>query len=117
MPTDTLTVGERSFRNPKSRDALLVVYKAASDLTGKRVVFVITIVAARRLAPSAFGLFSLASTLGWILAVAADFGIQLHVAREVARDPAHAAHTLETWLRVRLWTTAGAIAAVMLALV
>ena len=117
LQTETLTVGERSFRNAKSRDALLVGYKTVADLAGKGVVFVITIVAARRLAPQAFGIFSLASTLGWMMAVAADFGIQLHVARAVARDPRTAAATLATWLRVRLWTTAGTIAAVMLVLV
>ena len=96
---------------------MLVGYKAFADLAGKGVLFVITIAAARRLAPTAFGLFSLASTLGWMMAVAADFGIQLHVARTVAQRPADAATSLATWLRVRLWTTAGAVAAVMLGLV
>jgi len=99
------------------RDALLVGYKTAADFAGKGVVFVITIVAARRLPAAAFGLFSLATTLGWILAVAADFGIQLHVARAVARRPQQAGATLAAWLRVRLWTTAAAIAFVMLGLI
>jgi O-antigen/teichoic acid export membrane protein len=95
----------------------LVSYKAIADLAGKGVMFVITIVAARRLTPQAFGTFALASTLGWMLAIAADWGIQLHVARAVARAPKAAAAVLDAWLRVRLWTTAGAIAVVMLALI
>ena len=110
-------MAEKSFRNAKSNTAVLVGYKAVADLAGKGVLFIITIAAARRLAPSAFGLFSLASTLGWMMAVAADFGIQLHVARTVAQRPNDAAGTLATWLRVRLWTTAAAVAAVMVGLI
>lgn len=110
-------MGEKSFRNPKPGDAWLIGYKTAADLAGKAVVFVITIAAARRLAPAAFGVFSLASTLGWMMAVAADFGIQLHLARRVALDPHEAADTLAAWLRVRLWTTAAAVGIVMLGLV
>lgn len=108
---------ERSFRNPKSRNALLVGAKALADLAGKCVVFVITVAAARRLPPPAFGVFSIASTLGWLIAVASDFGIQMHVARTVARAPEEAAATLRAWLRVRLWTTGAAIGVVMLALI
>jgi len=110
-------VDESSFRNPKLRDARLVAYKAFADAAGKGSVFLVTVVAARRLSPEAFGIFSLASTLGWILAVAADCGIQLHVARAVARTPARASGILSAWLRVRLWTTAAAIAVVMLGLI
>lgn len=96
---------ESSFRFAK-----LVGYKAFADLAGKGSIFVVTIVAARRLTTEAFGVFSLASTIGWMLAVAADCGIQLHVARAVARTPSDAGAVLGDWLRVRLWTTAGAIA-------
>ena len=110
-------MGERSFRNAKPPGALLVGYKLAADLAGKGVVFVLTIAAARRLTASAFGLFSLASTLGWMLAVAADFGIQLHLARRVARRPEEAAAALARWLPGRGWTTAAAVATVMLGLV
>lgn len=112
-----LTVDERSFRNAKSSAPLLVGYKAFADLAGKAVMFVITVAAARRLAPAAFGVFSLASTLGWMIAVASDFGIQLHVARAVARQPRHAAGILRAWLHVRLWTAAAAVGLVMLALI
>ena len=76
----------------------------------------ITIVAARRLSPQAFGVFSLGSTLGWIVAVTTDFGIQLHLARAVARRPQDAAPLLAAWLRVRLWTAAAAMAVVSIGL-
>src|SRR5471030_310626 len=113
---ETLTVDETSFPNAKSRDAWLIAYKAFADLAGKGSLFVITIVAARRLAPESFGIFSLGSTLGWIVAVVSDCGIQLHLARAVARHPADAARLLRGWLRVRLWTAAGAIAIVAIGL-
>jgi len=107
-------VGETSFPNPKPRGALLIAYKAFADLAGKGSLFVITVVAARRLSPESFGVFSLGSTLGWMLAVVSDFGIQLHLARAVARRPAEAPQLLHEWLRVRLWTAAGATALVAL---
>jgi O-antigen/teichoic acid export membrane protein len=111
---ETFTVGETSFPNPKPRGALLIAYKAFADLAGKGSLFVITVVAARRLSPESFGVFSLGSTLGWMLAVVSDFGIQQHLARAVARRPAEAPRLLHEWLRVRLWTAAGATALVAL---
>jgi len=100
-------VDESSFRSAK-----LIGYKSFADLAGKGSIFVITVMAAWRLDAGAFGVFSLASTAGWLLAVLTDFGIQLHVARAIARTPAAAGAILADWLRVRLWTTAAAIAIV-----
>jgi lipopolysaccharide exporter len=114
--TGSLTVDERSFRNPKLRDARLISYKTVADLFGKGALFAITVFAARRLAPEAFGVFALGSTLGWMVGVASDFGIQLHLARAVARQPQDAARLLATWLRVRLWLAAGATATVVIVL-
>ncbi len=105
-------MAETSFPIAKSRNALLIAYKAFADLASKGSLFVITIVAARRLSPESFGVFSLGSTLGWILAVVSDCGIQLHLARAVARRPAESSRLLRAWLRVRLWTAAGAAAIV-----
>jgi O-antigen/teichoic acid export membrane protein len=100
-------VDESSFRSAK-----LIGYKSFADLAGKGSIFVITVMAARRLDAGAFGVFSLASTIGWLLAVLTDFGMQLHVARAVSRTPAAAGAILADWLRVRLWTTATAVAIV-----
>jgi O-antigen/teichoic acid export membrane protein len=105
-------VDERSFPNPKSRGVLLIAYKAFADLAGKGSLFLITIAAARRLSPESFGVFSLGSTLGWIVAVVSDCGIQLHLARAVARRPAEASRLLRGWLQVRVWTASGAVALV-----
>ena len=107
---------ETSFPNAKPRSAPLIAYKALADLAGKGSLFLITIVAARRMSPESFGVFSLGSTLGWIVAVVSDCGIQLHLARAVARTPANASHLLREWLRVRLWTAAGAVAIVAIGL-
>jgi O-antigen/teichoic acid export membrane protein len=112
----SLTADERSFRNAKLRAAFLISYKAGADGAGKAALFVITIGAARRLSPQAFGVFSLGSTLGWMVAVITDFGIQLHLARAVARRPQDAAPLLASWLRVRLWSAAGAMAAISIGL-
>jgi O-antigen/teichoic acid export membrane protein len=105
-------VDETSFPNAKPRHARLIAYKAFADLAGKGSLLVITIVAARRLAPASFGVFALGSTLGWIVTVVSDCGIQLHLARAVARAPADASQLLRGWLRVRVWTAAGAVAVV-----
>jgi O-antigen/teichoic acid export membrane protein len=94
------------------REAALVAYRAFSDVAAKGAFFVITILAARRLSQGAFGVFSLGTTVGWIAAVATDFGIQLHLARSVAQRPGDAAALLRAWLRVRLWTAGVAVPAV-----
>jgi O-antigen/teichoic acid export membrane protein len=94
------------------RQVALVAYRAFSDVAGKGAFFLVTLVAARRLSQDAFGLFSLGTTVGWIAAVATDFGIQLHLARAVAQRPENAARLLRAWLRVRLWTSVVALASV-----
>ncbi len=87
-----------------------MVYRGGSDLAAKGVMFVITVGAARRLTRDEFGLFALASTLGWLGSVAADFGIQVHLARAVAQRPERAAGFLRQWLPARLMTGAAALA-------
>jgi O-antigen/teichoic acid export membrane protein len=109
-------VDETSFPNAKSHSARLIAYKAFADLAGKGSLFLITIVAARRLSPQSFGTFSLGSTVGWMVAVVSDCGIQLHLARAVARRPAEASRLLSAWLRVRVWTAAVAIVIVVIGL-
>jgi O-antigen/teichoic acid export membrane protein len=98
--------------NERRRQATLVAYRAVSDIAGKGAFFLVTLVAARRLSQDAFGLFSLGTTVGWIAAVATDFGIQLHLARAVAQRPSDAVRLLRAWFSVRLWTAALAIATV-----
>lgn len=96
------------------RQVTLIVYRAATDLAAKALFFAVTVVAARRLAPAAFGQFSLATTLGWMAAVVADFGLQLHLARAVAQRPHDAPQMLRRWLRVRMTTAIAATGAVAL---
>jgi len=111
------TVDESSFPNAKPRQASLVAYKVVADVAAKGSLYVITIAAARRLAPHGFGVFALGSTLGWMLAVAADCGIQLHLARAVARDPDAGGALLRQWLRVRFRTALAAVLLVAVAVV
>src|ERR1700759_4093501 len=96
-------------RNLELKDAGLVAYRAASDLVGKGAFLLITVVAARRLSQSDFGLFSLASTIGWIAAIVTDFGSQLHLARAIAREPKRAGALLRGWMVFRLWTSGAAL--------
>jgi O-antigen/teichoic acid export membrane protein len=110
-PAFTLTPGESPFRNAKLvRDWLLISYKAFADFAGKGSLFIVTLVAARRLTPRAFGVFALGTTLGWMLGVATDFGIQLHLARAVARAPEDAPQVLRRWLGVRVSSAAAGFA-------
>ncbi|PYR50250.1 MAG: hypothetical protein DMF89_10065 [Acidobacteria bacterium] len=100
---------DRSARARLWQQATLVGYRALSDLVGKGAQLLIVVVAARQLSREDFGVFALGSTLGWIAAVASDFGIQLHVARSVAQGSPNLEQLLRTWFRVRLWTSTAAV--------
>jgi len=93
-----------------SREATLVAYRAFSDVAGKGAFFLVTVLAARRLSQSEFGVFSLGTTLGWMATVATDAGIQMHLARRVATAPEDAPQFLRQWLRIRIMTSAAALA-------
>jgi O-antigen/teichoic acid export membrane protein len=103
------------FVTSNLKRAALIAYRAGSEIAGKVAMFAVTVVAARRLPQQAFGVFSLASVLGSIVGLATDFGIPLHVARAVAQRPYRAPHILRRWLRVRIGTSAIAMALVVLA--
>ena len=62
-----------------------VVVKAGSDVGGEVFVLGVLALAARVLSTADFAELALASTLGWILAVITDFGLQVHLAKVVAR--------------------------------
>jgi O-antigen/teichoic acid export membrane protein len=94
------------------RQTALVAYRAVSDVAGKGAFFLVTIAAARRLSPDGFGVFSLASTIGWIAAIGTDFGLQVHLARAVARRPDDAARLLRVWLKLRITSAAAALAVI-----
>ena len=87
-----------------------VAYRAASDVAAKGAFFVVTLIAARRLSHEGFGVFSIGTTLGWMAAVASDFGIQMHLARSIAHGTQRATDVFAAWLRVRAVTSAIVIA-------
>jgi polysaccharide transporter, PST family len=68
-----------------TRTLQLVGYKAASDIVGKLAVLAGLVLAAHTLPTDDFGLLSLATGVGWMTAVASDFGLQLHLGRVIAR--------------------------------
>ncbi len=97
------------FRDGKP-GAAHMLYRAATDLLAKSAMFLVTVAAARRLSRADFALFALASTLGWLASVAADFGLQLHLVRAVAQTPHAARALLARWWPVRAGTGAVALA-------
>ena len=64
-----------------------IAFKAVADAGGKAVMLVITVVAARRLNADPFGVMAFAMATGWLLGVATDAGLSMHLARETARHP------------------------------
>jgi PST family polysaccharide transporter len=67
-----------------------VLLKAVADAGGKAVMLVITVVAARQLNPDPFAILAFAMATGWLLGVATDAGLSMHLARATARHPRRA---------------------------
>jgi O-antigen/teichoic acid export membrane protein len=78
-----------------------VVLKALADVVGKAVTLVITVLAARALNADAFGVMALAMATGWLLGVATDAGLSMHLARETARRSVQPRQLLIDVLRLR----------------
>lgn len=104
-----LTDVENMFRNAKLRASTQVAYKAFADTASKGSFFVLTVVAARQLTQRSFGVLALGTTIGWMLSIAADFGVQMHLARAVAQVPAAAGALLRRWWRVRVLATSASL--------
>jgi len=62
-----------------------ILFKGAADVAGKAVTLIVTIVAARRLNADPFAIMAYAMATGWLLGVATDAGLSMHLAREAAR--------------------------------
>lgn len=92
----------------RNRTALLVSYKAVTEVAGKAAVLAILMLAARTLSTSDFGVLSVATTLGWMTSVLTDFGLQLYLGREVARTT-RPAEVLWPLFRLRLRTAAAGL--------
>src|SRR5262245_40932825 len=90
------------------RTALLVSYKAVSEVAGKAAVLAILKLAARKPSTSDFGVLSVATTLGWMASVVSDFGLQLYLGREVVRSSTPA-EVLWPLFRLRLQTAAAGL--------
>lgn len=84
-----------------SRAAQLVTYKAASEVAGKAAILAVLILSARLLPTAEFAVLSLATTLGWLVSIASDFGLQLFLGRAITRTSTPAA-VLWPLFRVRL---------------
>ena len=76
------------MRDPRAV-APRIAFKALADAGGKAVMLVIIVVAARRLNADPFGVLAFAMATGWLLGVATDAGLSMHLARETARRPQH----------------------------
>lgn len=80
---------------------LRIVIKGAADVGGKAVTLVITAVAARTLVADAFGVMAVAMATGWLIGVATDAGLSMHLARESARQRTGGRQLLIEVLRLR----------------
>jgi len=96
------------FASDRSSDGWLtrgwparVIVKALADVVGKSVTLVITVLAARTLNADAFGVMALAMATGWLLGVATDAGLSMHLARETARRFGQPRQLLVEVLRLR----------------
>jgi O-antigen/teichoic acid export membrane protein len=97
-------IGARGFPNVKLLSPSVtsrVFFKGAADAGGKAVTLVITAVAARTLVADAFGVMALAMATGWLLGVATDAGLSMHLARETARHRDRGRQLLIEILRLR----------------
>lgn len=77
-----------------SRYVMQVSLKAVADAVGKAATLIITVVAARRLNADPFGVLAYAMATGWLIGVATDAGLSMHLARETARAPRRSHHLL-----------------------
>jgi O-antigen/teichoic acid export membrane protein len=98
------------YVNPRVRAPHLVAYKATADVVSKTVTLIVTIAAARVLAPDVFGVLALAMTTGWLLGVASDAGLPLYLARAVARDAGATGVAVREVMRWRVRLGAAALA-------
>lgn len=99
------------LQTPIRRERALTAYRAGTDLVAKLAFLALTMLAARRLSRDAFGAFALGATLGWMAGIVTDAGLQMHLAREVARrEPSDAAAVFRRWLG---WRLAGAALALL----
>jgi O-antigen/teichoic acid export membrane protein len=88
-----------------------VAFKTTADVVSKSVTLVITVVAARVLSPSDFGVLALAMTTGWLISVASDAGLPLFLAKEAAQSTPMRPLTYASVLRViRIRLALGALA-------
>ena len=84
-----------------SRYVNLIAYKTTADVVSKCVTLLVTVAAARVLAPEAFGVLALAMTTGWLLGVASDAGLPLYLARAVARGDGSLPSVVREVMRLR----------------
>ncbi|MFN8547321.1 MAG: hypothetical protein U0527_04955 [Candidatus Eisenbacteria bacterium] len=69
------------------REASNLKVKAISEILVKGGRFLLFVASVRLLGAEAFGRYAFAFTLGNILANGSDFGLQMHLSREVAQGP------------------------------
>ena len=79
------------------------VLKLAAELGGRAATFLLLLLAARRLTTAAFGSYNYALALGFVLVQLADFGLQLLLTREVARQALGARPLVLAAFHLKLW--------------
>jgi len=88
------------------REARNLKVKAISEILVKGGRFLLFVAAVRLLGTEAFGRYAFAFTLGNILANGSDFGLQMHLSREVAQGSERSGAVLRQVMRAKAALTA-----------
>ncbi len=94
---------------PAGTVARNITLKFASELAARAIQFGFIVVAARQLGARGFGVYSFAAAFGFVLAQSSDLGLQLYVARELARTPDRGPQILGSALRCKAVLFAGSL--------
>jgi len=90
------------FLLPRPIIARNLALKSASEVVARVIQFGFIVVVVRCLGTRGFGLYSFAAALGFVLAQFSDLGLQLYVAREIARAPERRSQILGAALRCKV---------------
>jgi O-antigen/teichoic acid export membrane protein len=76
--------------------------KLVADVAGRGLQFLLAYLAQRSLGPAAYGQFTYALAIGFVVATLTDLGLQLTLTREMSRDEAEAARIAGVGLSIKL---------------
>src|SRR5690606_26124139 len=98
-----------TFARLNSRIGRNAAVKLGSEVAGRAASLALLLLAARRLGASAFGLYNYGIALGFVVTQLADLGLQMLVAREVARQGKAAQPLVRAALQLKMLLSLGVV--------